>query len=87
MHSISRWRTHLEPQAESIRLEGPMSETPEGYVVPAGQVQAAAAPAAALAAPAAIASAPMQVTDPYAVTTITTPASMPVTTMTGTAFP
>ena len=63
---------HVRSQAESLSLEGPMTETPEGYVVPAGQ----APMAAALVAPAT-----SQVTDPYAVTTISTPYSAPVTTM------
>ncbi|WP_299907059.1 L,D-transpeptidase [uncultured Paracoccus sp.] len=46
----------VRSQAESLRLEGPMVNTPEGYVVPAREMQAAtgtAAPAAATAAPAA----------------------------------
>lgn len=60
---------HVRTQAESIRLEGPMTETPEGYVVPAGQ------------APMAMAATPAQVSDPYAVTTVTTPISAPVTTI------
>ena len=72
----------VRSREESIRMEGPMSETPEGYVVPAGQAPTAPAASAAVAA-----SAPMQVTDPYAVTTVSTPASMPVTTMTDTSYP
>lgn len=65
---------HVRTQAESISLEGPMTETPEGYVVPANQAQTA------MAAPSAAGSA-SQVTDPYAVTTVSTPASAPVTTI------
>ncbi|SNR41695.1 L,D-transpeptidase [Paracoccus sediminis] len=61
----------VRSQAESVRMEGPMSETPEGYVVPAGQAPATAAAAASM---------PAQVTDPYAVTTVSTPASAPVVT-------
>ena len=63
---------HVRSQAESLSLEGPMTETPEGYVVPAGQAPMAAA---------SLAPATSQVTDPYAVTTISTPYSAPVTTM------
>ncbi len=63
---------HVRSEAESIRYEGQMIETPEGYVTPAGQ----APMAAALVAPTT-----SQVTDPYAVTTISTPYSAPVTTM------
>ncbi|MDQ1900436.1 L,D-transpeptidase [Paracoccus sp. WLY502] len=70
---------HVRSQAESVRLEGPMTETPEGYVVPAGQ---APVPATAALAPTATAyPATSMVTDPYAVTTISTPYSAPVTTM------
>ncbi|MGP9803803.1 L,D-transpeptidase [Paracoccus sp. NSM] len=45
-------RVTVRSQADSLRYEGPMAETPEGYVVPAGELQAAlgtpmgAAPAA-----------------------------------------
>ncbi|WP_347137568.1 L,D-transpeptidase [Paracoccus sp. SSK6] len=60
---------HVRSEAESLRYEGPMIETPEGYVEPANQAQTA------------MAAVPSQVTDPYAVTTISTPASAPVTTM------
>lgn len=63
---------HVRSQAESLSLEGPMTETPEGYVVPAGQAPMAAA---------SLTPATSQVTDPYAVTTISTPYSAPVTTM------
>ena len=63
---------HVRSQAESLSLEGPMTETPEGYVVPAGQAPMAAA---------SLAPTTSQVTDPYAVTTISTPYSAPVTTM------
>lgn len=59
---------HVRSEAESLRLEGPMTETPEGYVTPAGQAASV------------VAAAPSAVTDPYAVTTITTPVSAPVTT-------
>ena len=65
---------HVRSQAESVSLEGPMIETPEGYVEPANQTQSAmtALPSAGI---------PSQVTDPYAVTTVATPVSAPVTTM------
>ncbi len=63
---------HVRTQAESIRYEGPMTETPEGYVVPAGQAPMATA---------SLAPATAQVTDPYAVTTVATPYSAPVTTV------
>ncbi|MCQ0971362.1 L,D-transpeptidase [Paracoccus sp. TK19116] len=55
--------------AESLALEGPMVETPQGYVVPAAQAQApaaAATPAAAPAAQTAALAAPTAVMDPYA---------------------
>lgn len=65
---------HVRSQAESVRMEGPMTETPEGYVVPAGQSPAPVATAS-------LAPATSQVTDPYAVTTIATPYSAPVTTV------
>lgn len=60
---------HVRTEAESVRFEGPMIETPEGYVSPADQAQTA------------MAAVPSQVSDPYAVTTISTPVSAPVTTM------
>ena len=44
-------RVTVRSQADSLRMEGPMVETPEGYVVPAAEMQQAAAPAAAMAAP------------------------------------
>ena len=76
---------HVRSQAESLRLEGPMTETPEGYVVPAAQAPVASAslaPAGAAAAPVAVASPTTSlVTDPYAVTTVSTPYSAPVTTV------
>ncbi|MGV3693709.1 MAG: hypothetical protein ACO1OA_04210, partial [Paracoccus marcusii] len=46
----------VRSQAESVAMEGPMQETPEGYVVPAAAVQPTADPAAT----AQVASAPMQ---------------------------
>lgn len=36
-------RVHVRSQAESLRLEGPMINTPEGYVIPAREAQAAEA--------------------------------------------
>ncbi|MDO5706563.1 MAG: L,D-transpeptidase [Paracoccus sp. (in: a-proteobacteria)] len=39
----------VRTQAESLRLEGPMVETPQGYMVPAPQVAAEAAPVQASA--------------------------------------
>ena len=71
---------HVRSQAESLRYEGPMTETPEGYVEPAGQPSVPAG-AAALAPTAAAYPATSMVTDPYAVTTISTPYSAPVTTI------
>jgi lipoprotein-anchoring transpeptidase ErfK/SrfK len=58
-------RVTVRSQGDSLRMEGPMIETPEGYVVPASEMQQAQAPAAALAAPAYD---PMvaQPADPYA---------------------
>ncbi|MDP5308541.1 L,D-transpeptidase [Paracoccus spongiarum] len=40
-------RVKVRSQAESVRLEGPMIETPEGYVVPASEAGALAPQAAA----------------------------------------
>lgn len=61
----------VRSQAESVRLEGPMTETPEGYVVPAPTVAPVADPAAmAMADPMA---APMT-----SVQTTTLPATQPV---------
>lgn len=48
----------VRSQAESVAMEGPMQETPEGYVVPAAAVQPTADPA--VTATAQVASAPMQ---------------------------
>ncbi|WP_405403320.1 L,D-transpeptidase [Paracoccus sp. Ld10] len=68
----------VRSRAESVRMEGPMEETPEGYVVPSAPVQPTldpAAPAQVAAAPmqtAMMASAPVEsavpggITDPYA---------------------
>ena len=36
----------VRTRAESAALEGPLSETPDGYLVPAGQVAQVAAPGA-----------------------------------------
>ena len=66
---------HVRTQEESLRYEGPMVETPEGYVQPAGAPPAGST-SVALASPAAA-----QVTDPYAVTRISTPSMAPVTTV------
>ena len=63
---------HVRSQAESLRYEGPMNETPEGYVEPVNQPSMALAPTSTA-----------QVTNPYAVTTISTPYNAPVTTMSG----
>lgn len=69
---------HVRSQAESLRYEGPMIETPEGYVEPAAG-QALAPTTTASLAP--MSPATSQVTDPYAVTTISTPYNAPVTTI------
>lgn len=58
-------------QADSVRYEGPMVETPEGYVIPAAEIQQATAPEVATAAPVqttAMNAVPAQapVMDPYA---------------------
>lgn len=42
-------RVKVRTQAESIRLEGQMTQTPEGYVVPVADLPTATAPAATLA--------------------------------------
>lgn len=82
----------VRSREESIQMEGPMIETPEGYVVPANQAQTVpgadpmAAPMAATPASATAAAAPLQVTDPYAVTTVSTPAGVPVTTVNGSPY-
>lgn len=56
----------VRSQAESVAMEGPMVETPQGYMVRAGSAPAAAAvPAAAVAAPAPV------------VQTVVTPAAAP----------
>lgn len=71
---------HVRSQAESLRYEGSMTETPEGYVEPAGQASVPAG-AAALAPTATTYPTTSMVTDPYAVTTISTPYNAPVTTI------
>ena len=51
----------VRSQAESVRMEGPMQETPEGYVLPAAAAEPAVDPAAtAQVATAQVASAPVQ---------------------------
>lgn len=51
--------------AESTRLEGPLTETPEGYLVPAGHVAPdTVAAAAAMPQPAVVAAAPVAVAAP-----------------------
>ncbi|AUH32797.1 L,D-transpeptidase [Paracoccus tegillarcae] len=54
-------RVHVRDQAESVRLEGPMINTPEGYVVPAREAQAATAavPVTTVSAPVGQVSAPV----------------------------
>ena len=54
----------VRTQAESLRLEGPVVETPQGYVIPAAQAQAPAAQPVQAAQPAA------RVTNPYASTLV-----------------
>ncbi|TGN52281.1 L,D-transpeptidase [Paracoccus liaowanqingii] len=57
---------------ESLRLEGPMTETPEGYVVPATPTVEVADPALAMAAPATVQAMPQA-----AIQTTTLPATLP----------
>jgi len=57
----------VRSQADSVRMEGPMTETPEGYVVPAAPTAPVAEMAAApMAAPQAGTAATQPVMDPYA---------------------
>lgn len=65
----------VRSEAESVRMEGPMMETPEGYVVPAVQAQPVIDPAAAPVQATALAPAQPAV-DPYAAM-MATPTAMP----------
>ena len=56
-------RVTVRSQSDSLRMEGPMIETPEGYVVPAAEMQQAQAPAAATTG---VAAAAAPVVDPMA---------------------
>nr|WP_111297651.1 L,D-transpeptidase family protein [Paracoccus saliphilus] len=74
----------VRSEVESVRMEGPMMETPEGYVVPAVQAQPVVAPAATPVAGAAVTPAQAPV-DPYAAmmappvaTSMVAPTAMPV---------
>jgi lipoprotein-anchoring transpeptidase ErfK/SrfK len=64
----------VRSESDSVRMEGPMIESPEGYVIPANEIQQATQPvtdpAAASAAPAATAPVAQPV-DPYAQVTAT----------------
>ncbi|MFN4129708.1 MAG: L,D-transpeptidase [Paracoccaceae bacterium] len=61
-------RVVVRSESDSVRAEGPMIETPEGYVIPAAEMQQATqAPVTAAATPAALAPAQaFQPADPYA---------------------
>lgn len=65
----------VRSEADSVRMEGPMMETPEGYVVPAIQAQPAVDPAAQPVQAAALAPA-QPAMDPYAAM-MAAPAAMP----------